>query len=197
MGETKPSRRATGARAAGPPRAPAAGGAGRGGPARWGGAAFGGRAVAATARRRGRAAGGRSPKESPCRQNSRSAEKSGSISSSFARHRCSSAARPSCGVDQGVPEARVVVVVASRLGGGCRFLEPPGHEVDVALPPAVVLGIGRIEPHARSTSSTPRGAVWPPIGRSTAPSSDISLTSRGAMSATRCTSAHQRRISLA
>ena len=35
------------------------------------------------------------------------------------------------------------------------------------------------------------------IGRSTAPSSDISLTSRGAKSATRCPSAHQRRISLA
>ena len=50
-------------------------------------------------------------------------------------------------VDERVPEARVVVVVAGSLGGCSSFLESPRHEVDVALPPVVVLGIGRVEPH--------------------------------------------------
>jgi hypothetical protein len=99
------------------------------------------------------------------------------------------------GVDQRVPEACVIVVVIDRLGGGRCPLEPADVEIDVALPPAVAVDPGRVSRTARSTSSTPR-AVWPPIGRSTAPSSDMSLTSRCAMSATRCTSLHQRRISL-
>ena len=52
-------------------------------------------ALATASRKRARSAAASGRRKSPWRQNSRSAEKSGSISSSLARHRCSSAARPS------------------------------------------------------------------------------------------------------
>jgi hypothetical protein len=69
------------------------------------------------------------------------------------------------GVDERVPEARVVVVVAGSLGGCSSFLESPRHEVDVASrarqspsgqapPPAV--------PPPRPRRTWPRGRLHGP-----------------------------------